>query len=554
MPTLRWGTKTLQTLETVNRRRGRTSRLRRWLVAVAVVVVALAAAAVAALLTWPRAGLASSETALARVTLSRFAGHVASVRVHAADGSVVPVALRNGELWPRASVAPGEELTVDVTVRRPGWAAWLVGRTKRRTFAVEAPAAHLRGRWLQVPAGKPVRVAFDRPVSVVAVGGKPPRRLAKPSAVVPIGVSARGRHAAGAVRIAAVARPWERLPRTERVSWFPARPYPQLLAAPRAGAKVAPVGQLTLTFSEPVRDVLGSRRPTLEPAVAGGWRLLDDHTLAFRPTGYGFGLGSTVRVSLPKRVHVAGSAAGQLARTLAWHVPAGSELRLQQLLAQLGYLPVTWTPAATDPPPEGVRAELSAAISPPDGRFAWRYPGTPPELQALWQPGQANTITRGAVMMFEDTHGLAVDGIAGRRVWRALIADAVAGRVRTDGYSYVFVHRSLPQSLNLWHDGHVILTSPGNTGVPAAPTELGTFPVFEHIPVGTMSGTNPDGSHYNDPGIRYISYFNGGDAIHAFNRASYGTPQSLGCVELPLDAAAKVWPYTPIGTLVTVEN
>ena len=69
-----------------------------------------------------------------------------------------------------------------------------------------------------------------------------------------------------------------------------------------------------------------------------------------------------------------------------------------------------------------------------------------------------------------------------------------------------------------------------------------------------MSGTNPDGSHYHDPGIRYISYFNGGDAIHAFNRASFGTPQSLGCVELPLASAARVWPFTPIGTLVTVEN
>ena len=48
--------------------------------------------------------------------------------------------------------------------------------------------------------------------------------------------------------------------------------------------------------------------------------------------------------------------------------------------------------------------------------------------------------------------------------------------------------------------------------------------MFEHIPVGTMSGTNPDGSHYHDPGIRWISYFNGGDAIHAFPRASFGTP------------------------------
>jgi len=132
--------------------------------------------------------------------------------------------------------------------------------------------------------------------------------------------------------------------------------------------------------------------------------------------------------------------------------------------------------------------------------------------------------------------------------------DAIAGTRRAGGYSYVYVRSSVPQSLTLWHNGQTVLRSPGNTGVPAAPTQLGTFPVFEHIPVGTMSGTNPDGSHYHDPGIRYISYFNGGDAIHAFNRASFGTPQSLGCVELPLASAARVWPYTPIGTLVTIEN
>jgi lipoprotein-anchoring transpeptidase ErfK/SrfK len=157
-------------------------------------------------------------------------------------------------------------------------------------------------------------------------------------------------------------------------------------------------------------------------------------------------------------------------------------------------------------------------------------------------------------MMFQQTHNLTVDGLPGPVFWRALIADAVAGKRRTVGYSYVFVHRKLPQSLNLWHNGKVILTSPGNTGVPAAPTHLGTYPVFEHVSSGTMAGTNPDGSHYYDPGIRYISYFHGGEALHAFPRSSFGTPQSLGCVELPLKAAAKIWPYTPVGTLVTIEN
>ena len=67
-----------------------------------------------------------------------------------------------------------------------------------------------------------------------------------------------------------------------------------------------------------------------------------------------------------------------------------------------------------------------------------------------------------------------------------------------------------------------------------------------------MTGTNPDGSHYSDPGVPWISYFNGGDALHGFPRGSYGVPQSVGCVELPIGAAAKVWPYTPVGTLVNV--
>jgi L,D-transpeptidase catalytic domain len=97
-----------------------------------------------------------------------------------------------------------------------------------------------------------------------------------------------------------------------------------------------------------------------------------------------------------------------------------------------------------------------------------------------------------------------------------------------------------------------VLSTAVNTGIASAPTATGTYPVFEHLPVTTMSGTNPDGSHYSDPGIQWVSYFNGGDALHSFTRAQYGFPQSLGCVEMPLGPASQVYPYTPIGTLVTV--
>jgi peptidoglycan hydrolase-like protein with peptidoglycan-binding domain len=196
-------------------------------------------------------------------------------------------------------------------------------------------------------------------------------------------------------------------------------------------------------------------------------------------------------------------------------------------------------------------AEKQAALHAPPGTFTWRYADTPAQLQALWRPDLWTRMTQGAVMAFQADHDLAVDGIPGPQTWHTLIKAAMGGE-KTESYSYVLVHRGVPQTLELWNNGHMILTARVNTGVPAAPTPLGTHAVFEHIPVGTMSGQNPDGSRYHDPGIKWISYFNGGEAIHGFNRGTYGFPQSVGCVEAPIDTAGQIWPYTPIGTLVTI--
>ncbi len=66
-----------------------------------------------------------------------------------------------------------------------------------------------------------------------------------------------------------------------------------------------------------------------------------------------------------------------------------------------------------------------------------------------------------------------------------------------------------------------------------------------------MRGTNPDGSHYADP-VSFVSYFNGGDAVHYYPRRSYGYPQSLGCVELPYSEAEQAWPYLTLGVTVRV--
>ena len=523
-------------------RRGRGLRRRFGAVAACFALAVAVIAAATYFLSGAR--LAADPSALARVRLQPLAGSLVSVRATAADGTSVPLAVHAGVLTPTTPLIPGELVTVAVVVRRPGWAGWALGSERRERLTIRTPVAHIARRWLTVAKGQRPVVRFDTTVSTVSLGG---RTATVNSAIVPIPSDAVG----GSTTVAAAARPWERLGARARVTWFPKSRRPSLLTTPRPGTQIEPLAPLRLTFSQPLASLFHGGHPSLTPAIPGRWVEEDTHTLVYESAGYGAPLNSEENVRLPMAMTIVGGSAA--ARNLSWHVAPAAFLRLQQLLAQEGYLPLVWssTGAEVERTP---RAELAAATSPPDGRFRWRYPNTPHELTSLWRPGGPNEITRGAVMTFEHDHGLAVDGIAGPEVWHAAIEDSVRGRRKPGGYSYVFVHRNVPQLLTLWHDGHVILTSPGNTGVPTAPTQLGSWPVFEHIPVGRMSGTNPDGSHYNDPGIRWISYFHGGEALHAFNRASFGTPQSLGCVELPLSAAAKVWPYTPIGTLVTIEN
>ena len=292
-----------------------------------------------------------------------------------------------------------------------------------------------------------------------------------------------------------------------------------------------------------------SPMPTLSPPVAGAWAVLSPRLLEYETTGP-LVPGATETITVPDGpTGIIGSRGQHLGHTAtaAFTVAPGSVLRLQQLLAELGYLPLSFTPVApvTSPAQEGsVQA----------GSFAWRWSSLPATLTSLWTQGTANVITRGAVMDFENQNGLKTDGIAGPQVWAALLADVQSGKGDANSWNYVLVNKALPENVTVFQNGASVYNTAANTGVAGAPTVDGTFPVFARYTVTTMSGTNPDGSHYVDPGIPWVSYFNGGDALHGFVRASYGTPQSDGCVEMPPANAQVVFPYTPLGTLVTVEG
>ncbi len=534
------------------RRRTNSSRRGAWGVLVGFLVLMAGAAVVVLATVWSGATLSADPTALARAQAQPLGGSIVSAQALTPSGQRIALSVSGGRLTPVTAVTPGERLSVSVTFRRPSWISWAIGREHTVRLNLVAPVANVSSRWLTVARSSPVRVPFDHPVSAIAYGS--PGHLVRQTLGAPQSVvTLLTAQSSGSVLLAGAARSWERLSAPVPVTWFPPSTAAGLIVSPAPGARLAPGAPIRLTFSKPVRAVLGTSVPQLVPATPGTWQIEGAHTLVFTPSGLGLPFSTDLRVLLPRALAVATATGAETTSELRWSTPTASTLRLQQLLAQAGYLPVDWR-ASGPAVARTATAQVRAAVAPPAGAFSWRYRSTPRELQTLWFGGRSNMITRGAVMTFEKLHGLAVDGIAGPMVWHALLADTLAGKRHTTPYSYVFVHENVPQLLTLWSAGHTVLTSPGNTGIASRPTKRGTFTVFEHITSGTMTGTNPDGSHYHDPGIPWISYFNGGDAIHAFTRASFGTPQSLGCVELPLAAAAKVWPYTPIGTLVTVES
>ncbi len=314
-----------------------------------------------------------------------------------------------------------------------------------------------------------------------------------------------------------------------------------------AATAAADLGAVTVTFSAPVGATV---TPSLTPSLTGAWTHPTPTTAVFSPTQVPLP-GQVLTVTVP--AGVVGTAGGRLAvasRT-SWTTRPGDPARLQQLLGVAGYLPLSFTPAV--PTPRTTAALAATVYAPVAGSYAWRFTA-PAALRALYTGARSSLLTRGAVLSFQAQHGLATDGVAGPQVWSALIAAVADGSTSARAYTYVLVSKSRPESLVLYRNGAPILTTPVNTGVARAATPDGSWAVFARYQSQTMSGTNPDGSHYADPGVPWISYFLGGDAVHGFPRSSYGSPQSVGCVELPIATADRVWHLMGYGDIVTVQG
>jgi len=107
-----------------------------------------------------------------------------------------------------------------------------------------------------------------------------------------------------------------------------------------------------------------------------------------------------------------------------------------------------------------------------------------------------------------------------------------------------------------YEGGELVMSSLVSTGTADSPetvTPVGYHSIVAKFDVQTMEGTI-SGQHYRVEDVPYVMYFDDlGNALHGtYWHNNFGTPMSHGCVNLPMDIAAWMYEWAPVGTAVTV--
>ena len=374
-------------------------------------------------------------------------------------------------------------------------------------------------------------------------------------ALAPIGPSATRPSAASAATGALASTPTTSTApaATEPATATPTGPPAPAKPSPRTAITQLPRA-VVLDGTAPLRVRLSgapaynSPMPALHPSVAGKWSAAGTYMI-FAPAST-LQPCSSYTLTISAGTDAAGDRPLGKARTVHLRVACPGVLALQQALGRLGYLPYTVRSSF------GVNGGHAPEPRAKAAHYAFDPPRGPLEPDIAHAPGlwydHFDPTTRGALMVFQQTRHLPVTAVADGRTWASLLATETHGSDDPRPYTFVTVSESLPETLEVHEGSRVVLDSPTNTGVAGAVTEQGTFPIYARYSSTTMSGTNPDGSKYVDPGVPWVNYFNGGDAVHGFPRPSYGSPQSNGCVELPIGTAQRVYAMLSIGDLVVV--
>ena len=172
-----------------------------------------------------------------------------------------------------------------------------------------------------------------------------------------------------------------------------------------------------------------------------------------------------------------------------------------------------------------------------------------------YSPGRVDGVidddTRKALIVFQKWEGRQITGRFSRKEFDAIMT-AAAPQARDSGYRHVEVDLERQVLLLTDDDGAVVKMLPVSTGSNKrydekgmrglAYTPTGRFRIYAKISGWRQS---PLGLLY------YPNYFSDGLAIHG-NPSVPHSPQSHGCVRIPMEAAVEISKALPVGTILLI--
>ena len=172
-----------------------------------------------------------------------------------------------------------------------------------------------------------------------------------------------------------------------------------------------------------------------------------------------------------------------------------------------------------------------------------------------YRPGRVDGVitedTRKALKLFQKWEARKITGQINRKEFNAIM-EAEAPRARDAGYRHVEVDLDRQVLLLIDDEGEVTKILPVSTGSNKRYNEKG-IRGLAYTPTGRFRIYSKISGWRKSPlGLLYYpSYFSDGLAIHG-NPSVPNSPQSHGCVRIPMSAAIEVSKALPVGTILLI--
>lgn len=131
-------------------------------------------------------------------------------------------------------------------------------------------------------------------------------------------------------------------------------------------------------------------------------------------------------------------------------------------------------------------------------------------------------------------------------------------RQKTIPHMLVVINKST-QTASVYQDGKLIKTFLVCTGKAGHDTNNGVFSIYLRHSVQDLRGSNGDGTTYFAPGVKWVSYFDGGIGFHTaiwnYDGIKHGNPKtqgSHGCINMYEQDAQWIFEHCPKGTTIQV--